>query len=160
MKIHSVFIDAQNLYHSAKHLYNARVNFKEVLKSAVNGRNLVRAIIYVIKTESKEEEGFFEALKHAGFEIRSKDIQIFPDGSKKADWDVGIAVDAVSAADKLDVAVLVTGDGDFVSLLNYLRYRGVRAEVAAFGRSTAAKLKQKAHEFYDLEENVQKYLIK
>src|SRR3972149_7807426 len=91
----SVFIDVQNLYHSAKHLYKARVNFKEVVKTAVAGRSLVRAIAYVISTESGEEKGFFDALTKLGIETKQKELQGFFVGAKKADWDVGIAVDAV-----------------------------------------------------------------
>src|SRR3989344_8442766 len=95
-----ILIDVQNLYHSAKHLYGARVNFKELLKNALAGRKLVRVIAYVVRTESGEEKGFFEALTKLGIEMRVKDLQIFPGGMKKADWDVGLAVDAISASPK------------------------------------------------------------
>ncbi len=115
-----VFIDAQNLYHSAKHLYKARVNFGAILDEAVGGRILVRAIAYVISTESGEEKNFFEALTKMGIETKTKDLQIFADGAKKADWDVGLAIDAVKLAPKLDTVVLVTGDGDFIPLIQYL----------------------------------------
>src|SRR5882672_6042723 len=90
-----VFIDTQNLYHSAKHLYKARVNFANVLAEAVGDRVLVRAIAYVINTESGDESAFFDALTKIGIETKAKDLQIFADGAKKADWDVGIAIDAV-----------------------------------------------------------------
>src|SRR3989338_10128511 len=97
----AILIDVQNLYHSAKNLKNARVNFKEVLKSAVAGRQLVRALAYVIKTESGEEKPFLEALGKIGIETKIKDLQIFPGGVKKADWDVGIAMDAVKLGGRL-----------------------------------------------------------
>ena len=83
-----VLVDVSNMYHSAKNLYKKRVNFKEVLKTAVAGRKLVRAIAYVIRTESDEELHFFEALSQQGFEVKMKDLQIFQSGAKKADWDV------------------------------------------------------------------------
>src|SRR3990167_4100964 len=105
-----VFVDVQNMYHSARNLYGARVNFKELLKEAVAGRKLIRAIAYVIKSQAGEEQSFFEVLDKQGFEVKMKDLQIFFGGAKKADWDIGIAVDAVKLADKLDNAVLVTGD--------------------------------------------------
>ena len=156
-----VFVDAQNMYHSAKHLYKSRVNFGEILKKAVGGRQLIRAFAYVIKTESGEEKAFLEALKKAGFELKIKDLQVFPGGLKKGDWDVGMAIDAVILADKIDVAVLVEGDGDFIPLVEYLKTnRGVKVEVIAFGRSASSRLKSIADEFVDLEENLDKYLFK
>ncbi|MEK7500628.1 MAG: NYN domain-containing protein, partial [Patescibacteria group bacterium] len=133
-----VLIDVQNLYHSAKHIYGSRVNFREVLKAAIAGRKLIRAVAYVVKTESGEEKSFFEALTKLGIETRVKDLQIFPGGMKKGDWDVGLAVDAVRLADLLDAIVLVTGDGDFVPLIDFLKFnRGLQVEVMAFGRSAS-----------------------
>ncbi|MEK7178654.1 MAG: NYN domain-containing protein, partial [Patescibacteria group bacterium] len=111
-----VFIDTQNLYHSAKNLFKSRVNFGAIVKEAVAGRQLVRAIAYVITTESGEEKGFFEALGKVGIETKTKPLQIFFGGAKKADWDVGIAVDAIKVAPKLDTIILASGDGDFVPL--------------------------------------------
>ena len=125
-----VFIDTQNLYHCAKNLYQARVNFGAILKDAVGDRNLVRAVAYVVTTESGEEKNFFEAMGKMGIEIKTKDLQIFSGGAKKADWDVGLAVDAVKMAPRLDAVVLVTGDGDFVPLVEYLKnHSGNQVEV-------------------------------
>jgi uncharacterized protein (TIGR00288 family) len=156
----AVLIDVQNLYHSAKNLDGARVNVKEVLKTAVAGRKLIRAIAYVIHTETGEEKAFLEALTKIGIETKIKDLQIFPGGMKKGDWDVGIAVDAISLIPKSEVMVLVTGDGDFVPLVEYLKHNGITAEVVAFRRSTSSKLAQAADKFYDLEEDVERFLIK
>jgi len=156
-----VFVDAQNMYHSAKNLYKAKVDFSQILQQAVGKRQLIRAFAYVIKTESGEEKAFLEALQKAGFELKVKDLQIFPGGMKKGDWDVGIAIDAVILADKIDVAVLVEGDGDFVPLVDYLKTnKGVKVEVMAFGRSASLKLIQAANQFYDLDENPNRFLIK
>lgn len=155
-----VLIDVQNLYHSAKHLFGARVNFKEVLKTAVAGRKLIRAIAYVVRTETGEEKAFFEALTRIGIEMRVKDLQIFPGGVKKGDWDVGIAVDAVRLADSLDALALVTGDGDFVPLVEYLKFnRGLQVEVMAFERSASARLRDAADDFVDLGSD-RKFLLK
>jgi len=148
-----VFIDIQNLYHSAKNLYGGRVNYLELMRQLVGGRRLVRAIAYVVKSDpSTGEETFFEALEKAGIELRSKEIQIFPGGAKKADWDVGMAVDAIRMSDMVDAIVLVTGDGDFVPLVEYLKWGlGRSVEVAAFGRTTSARLREAADNFHDLE---------
>jgi uncharacterized LabA/DUF88 family protein len=154
-----VFIDAQNLYHSAKNLHHGRVNFGEVLASALGERQLVRAIAYVITTESGEESSFFEALNKMGIETKTKDLQIFSSGSKKADWDVGLAIDAVKLASKLDVVVLASGDGDFVPLVEYLKMNGCQVEVITFGKSASGKLKEVADDFVDLDENPSLYVM-
>jgi len=156
----AVLIDVQNMYHSAKNIFGARVNFKEVLKTAIAGRELVRAIGYVIKTESGEEKAFLEALVKMGIETRTKDLQIFPGGTKKADWDVGMAVDAVRLAESNDAIVLVTGDGDFIPLVEYLKSRGVQVEVLSFARSTSQKLQEAVDDFTDLGAEPKKYLIR
>lgn len=155
----AVFIDTQNLYHSAKHLYKARVNFSAILEEAVGGRTLVRAIAYVIKTESGEEKNFFEALTKMGIETKVKDLQIFADGAKKADWDVGIAIDAVKYASKIDTVVLVTGDGDFVPLIQYLDHQGCQVEVISFGKSSSSKLKEATHAFTDMSDDPKRFTI-
>lgn len=157
----AVLIDAQNMYHSAKNLYGARVNFKEILNTAVAGRKLVRAVAYVIKTESGEERNFFEALSKAGIETKVKDLQIFYGGLKKADWDVGIAVDAIKFSEQMDAVVLVTGDGDFIPLIEYLKLnKGIQTEIIAFGKSASSKLREVADDFIDLSEDKNKYLLK
>lgn len=155
-----VFIDAQNLYHSAKHIYKKRVNFGNVLKDGVYGRSLIRAIAYVIKTETGEEKAFFDALQKLGIETKTKDLQIFYGGAKKGDWDVGIAIDTIKAAPKLDTVVLVSGDGDFIPLVEYLKINeGCQVEVMAFGKSASGKLKEVADDFVDMDENHRRYLI-
>ena len=154
-----VFIDTQNVYHSARNLYQARVNFGAVLKDAVSGRKLVRAVAYVITTEAGDEKNFFEALEKMGIETKTKDLQIFAGGAKKADWDVGLAVDAIKMAPRLDCVVIVSGDGDFVPLVEYLQTMGVQVEVVSFGKSTSGKLREAVDDFVDLSENPRKYLM-
>jgi uncharacterized LabA/DUF88 family protein len=154
-----VFIDVQNVFYSAKHLYGAKVNYKAILKEAVAGRKLVRAICYVITTEEGLEKGFHEALENIGFEIRSKDLQIFYGGAKKGDWDVGIAMDIMRMASKLDVVVLVSGDGDFQDLLEHVKALGCKAEVLAFGRAASSRLKETCDEFLDVDVSPRQFLI-
>lgn len=155
----AVFIDTQNVYHSARNLYHARVNFAAILKDVVAGRKLVRAVAYVITTESGDENKFFEALNKIGIETKTKDLQIFAGGAKKADWDVGLAMDVIKMAPKLDAVVIVSGDGDFIPLVEYLQTIGVQVEVASFGKSTSGKLRESVDEFVDLSVNHRKYLI-
>lgn len=149
-----VFVDVQNLYYSARALYNTKVNFKEMLKDAVRGRKLVRAIAYGVKAKEKDEDLFHKALDEIGFEVKLKDLQVFYGGAKKGDWDVGIAIDAIELAPKLDVVVLVSGDGDYVPLVEHLkRALGCRVEVMAFGRSCSGKLIDSADQFSDMDHN-------
>ena len=155
-----VFIDTQNLYHCAKNLYGAKVNFAQVVKDALASRSLIRAIAYVITTESGDEKAFFEALTKAGIETKTKNLQIFAGGAKKADWDIGMAIDAVAMAQKLDTIVLATGDGDFVPVVEYLRYTyGCQVEVIAFGKSASGQLREAADDFIDICDDPKSYLI-
>ena len=154
-----VFIDTQNLYHSARNLYQSRVNFGAVLKDAVAGRKLVRAVAYVITTEAGDEKNFFEALSKLGIETKTKDLQIFAGGAKKADWDVGLAVDAIKMSPRLDSVVIISGDGDFIPLVEYLQTIGGQGEVVSFGKSTSGKLREAVDDFVDLSLNPRKYLL-
>ena len=154
-----VFIDTQNLYHSARNLYKARVNFGAVLKEAVAGRKLVRAVAYVITSEAGDEKNFFEALEKLGIETKTKDLQVFYGGSKKGDWDVGLAVDAIKFAPKLDAVVLVAGDGDYVPMVEYIQSMGTQVEAISFGKSTSGKLRDSVDDFIDLSLNPRKFLI-
>src|SRR3989344_2869694 len=156
----AVFIDAQNLYHSARSLFGGRVNFKNLLQIAISGRQLIRAFGYVIRTKTGEEKPFFEALIKLGIETREKDLQEFFGGAKKADWDVGLAVDAIRTAEIVDTIVIACGDGDLIPLVEYLKNQGRRVEIIAFGRSTSGKLKEICDEFVDLGEEPGKYIIK
>jgi len=157
----AIFIDVSNMYHSAKNLFKRKLNFKEVLKTATAGRKLIRAIAYAVRTESGEEKGFIDALDKQGFEVRMKDLQIFAGGQKKADWDVGLTIDAVKIAENIDVIVLVSGDGDYIPLVNYLQSnRGVLVEGIAFGETSSKKLVEELDDFVNLSDNKSRYLLR
>jgi uncharacterized LabA/DUF88 family protein len=155
-----VFVDVQNMYYSAKQFYHTKVNFAHILNRAVAGRRLVRAIAYVIKADIKDEVNFFEALEKIGYDVRSKDLQTFYGGAKKGDWDVGIAMDIMRMASKLDVVVLVSGDGDFKDLLEHVKSLGCRAEVVAFRKTASSRILSEADDFIDLDKELDKVLIK
>ena len=148
-----IFIDVGNLYHSAKNLHQGRVNYRELIKHLVAGRHLIRSMAYVVRSDSAVgESAFFEALQSAGLELRVKDLQVYGDGLKKGDWDVGMAVDAIRMASFLDVVILVTGDGDFLPLVDYLKWgMGRVVEIAAFQRSASARLQEVADRFTSIE---------
>lgn len=154
-----ILVDVSNMYHSAKNLYNRKVNFKEILSKAVADRKLIRATAYAIRTENKEEVPFLEALEQQGFEVKMKDLQIFAGGAKKADWDVGIAIDAIKLADKLDVIVIVSGDGDYLPLVSYLQNnKGCLVEIMAFRKTCSSRLIEEADDYIDLGSD-KKFLI-
>ena len=155
-----VFVDVQNLYYSARNIYKSKVNFNAILKEAVKGRHLIRALAYVIKADVKDEANFFEALKSFGYEVKAKDLQVFYGGAKKGDWDIGISMDTIELASKLDAIVLVSGDGDFVPLVQHLKHAlGCYVEVMAFGKSSSQKLVEEADNFIDLDQYAKNFLI-
>ncbi|MFA5052849.1 MAG: NYN domain-containing protein [Parcubacteria group bacterium] len=149
-----IFLDIQNLYHSARNLHGSRVNYKELIKYVAAGRKVARAIGYVVSSDPQTgEEAFFGALEKEGIELRMKDLQIYSSGAKKADWDVGMAVDAIRLAPSLDVIILATGDGDFIPLVEYLQIGlGKIVEVVAFGRTTSGKMKEEVDKFIDVDD--------
>lgn len=155
-----VFIDVQNMYYSAKNLFHCKVNFGNIVKEATAGRKLIRAIAYVVSTEGKEEQPFFDALYNQGIETKERPLQIFYGGEKKADWDVGITVDAIRLSPSLDTIVLVSGDGDYLPLVEYLQNQGKQVEVMAFGNTSSSRLREEADDFIDLGgEEKHKFLI-
>lgn len=154
-----VFVDVQNMYYSARALYEQRVDFGEILKEAIGDREIIRAVAYVIQADKEEEQTFFDALQERGFELRTKELLNFHGGNSKGDWDIGIAMDIVSMVDKLDVIVLVSGDGDFSELLRYVKSRGARAEVMAFGSSASSQLRLEADAVFDLSQDPKRFLI-
>ena len=157
----AVLVDVQNLYYSAKHLYNARVNYKNLLSHAVQQRLLVRAIAYAIKTDESKESEFFDALHNAGFEVKEKNLQVFFGGAKKGDWDIGIAMDAIRLGHKVDSIILVSGDGDFKPVVNYLQQAlGCLVEVIAFKKSANKELMEISDDFINIEDFEQKLLFK
>ncbi len=155
-----VFVDVQNMYYSAKNLYGRFVDFGKILEQAVYSRKLIRANAYVIEAGISEQGNFFNALEDQGFSIKSKQLQVFPDGTKKGDWDVGISVDAIKMSRQLDVVILVTGDGDFIPLVEYLQYHGLLVELVAFKKTASSKLLDIVDDFFDLGSNSKKFLIR
>jgi uncharacterized LabA/DUF88 family protein len=155
-----VVVDIQNLYYSAKVLYKKKVNFGKILTESVKGRKLIRALAYGITTEEGTEEKFFDALEGVGYEVKTKDLQIFPGGHKKGDWDVGIAIDAIKLSQSMDVIILVSGDGDYLPLVEYIQNTtACRVEVVAFKESSSSLLMEFADSFTDLSSNKKTFLI-
>jgi uncharacterized LabA/DUF88 family protein len=145
-----VFVDVQNMFYAAKHLYGSKLNFNRLLEYIARDRSMVRAISYVVQTPDGDQSNFFAMLRSNGYEVRSKELKLRPDGSAKGDWDMGLALDALAMADRLDVVAIVSGDGDFVDLVTFLKARGVRVEVYSFAYSTSEELRYAATEYYQM----------
>ncbi len=149
-----VFVDVQNVFYSAKYQHRAKVDFAKLLNICLQNRQLIRAIAYVVQTPDIDQKNFLNILTNIGYEIKSKDLKVRPDGTAKGDWDMGIAIDMIAMADRLDVAVLVSGDGDFCDLVHMIKAKGVVAEVASFPSNTAEELKKAATLYTPLEKSV------
>lgn len=156
----AVLVDVQNLYYSAKNLYNEKINFKGLLELAVQGRILTRAIAYVINAQPGEDNEFFEAVNSAGFEVKEKPLQTFFGGAKKGDWDVGIAMDAVRLASKVDSIVLISGDGDFRPVVSFLQSEGCLVEVIAFEKTANNDLMKEADDFINIDDHHEHLLFR
>lgn len=154
-----VFIDVQNMYYSARNLFNRKVNFPGIVTQTVGDQQLIRAIAYTVTTESGDETAFFEALEKNGIDVIAKDLIEYDSGVKKGDWDVGIAIDIVRAIDMLDVVVLCSGDGDFSPLGDYVRGKGRIFHVASFRESTSSELLDIADIYTNLSDDTKNFLM-
>ena len=149
-----IFVDVQNMFYSAKALHHSKIDYSKLLLEAVDGRNLIRAIAYVVQKAEVDQSGFIEALTRLGYEIKTKELRMRADGTAKGDWDMGIAIDTIAIAPKLDTVVLVSGDGDFAPLVHMLKARGCRVEVVSFKKSTAIELVDAATNYIAIEESL------
>ncbi len=156
-----VLIDVQNMYYSARNLFDRKVNFGNVVKKITGNRQLIRAIAYVVSTKTGENKPFFDALIGMGIETKEKELKEYFGGAKKADWDVGITVDAISMSESLDVIIIVSGDGDYIPLVNYLRHKGKIVEVASFRETTSTQLVEAVGKdrYTNLSDNKRSFLI-
>lgn len=148
-----VFVDVQNVFYGARG-QNAKLDFDLLLQATTRGRRLVRAVAYVVEAKEIDQSGFIALLQQKRYEVKRKDLKVRADGSFKGDWDMEIALDALEMADALDVMVLVTGDGDFTSLVQKIRVRGPRVEVYAFPQNTAKELRESADRFVPIDKRM------
>ena len=146
-----LFVDVQNMYYAARQL-NARLDFGALMAAATRDRRLIRAIAYVVQNRDIDQSGFLAMLQQKNYEVRRKDLKIRHDGSSKGDWDMEMALDILTLADNLDVVVLVSGDGDFTSLVTQIKTRGPRVEVYSFAGSTAKELIEGADRHVPIDE--------
>lgn len=141
-----VFVDTQNLYHSARDYYERTVNFETLLRYSVRERDLIRAVSYVVERDGDTSAWpFIYKLSTLGYKVRRMNLHVHHTTETgktiwEGNWDMGICADMVRLAEHLDVIVLGSGDGDFMDILEVLMERGKRVEVIAFKETTAQRL--------------------
>ena len=155
----AILIDTANLYHTAKFVYRSKVHFESLVQSVSKGRSITRAIAYTITSDSETENAFLDTLSSVGIEVRTKPLITYRSGTQKADWDVGITVDAIALANHVDVIIIVSGDGDFAPLMRHLRALGVRTEAAAFDQSVSQLLLDVVDHYHELSNMTDTILI-
>lgn len=153
-----IFVDVQNMFYSAKLLHQSKVDYGRLLREITGTRHLIRAIAYIVQKPDVNQAGFHDALSRFGYELKIKELKIRPDPegrsgvTAKGSWEIGLTIDALSMAHKLDCVTLVTGDGDYVPLVEYLKMNGCRVEVVSFERSTASELIKAADQYIPIQE--------
>lgn len=150
----ALFVDAQNLYYSARMGYAAKVNYEKLMKLITGNRKLAKAYAYIVQAPDGDVKPFASSLERFGYVVKIKDVRTRSDGSSKANWDMGMALDILSILDSVDTIVLASGDGDFVPLVEFVKSKNKRVEIFAFSDNTAYDLKEKADKFQPLGENV------
>jgi len=150
----AVFVDSQNLYYSARMGYAAKVNYEKLLRLITGNRNLIKAYAYIVQPPEGDVRPFATSLERIGYIVKAKDVRTRANGSAKANWDMGIALDILGILDRVDTIVLASGDGDFVPLVDFIKSKNKRVEIFAFPDNTAYDLKEKADRFEPLGENV------
>ena len=150
----AVLVDVQNMFYAAKLMHQSKLDYGRVLKDIVGSRELVRATAYAVRKPDVNQACFYEALSRFGYEVRIKDLR--PRSEKdapKASWLVGMTVDALALAPRLDVIVLVSGDGDLLPLVEALKKSGVRVEIVGFQGSTASELSRSADDYIPIQDS-------
>jgi uncharacterized LabA/DUF88 family protein len=146
------------MFYSAKLLHQSKVDYGRLLREITGTRHLIRAIAYIVQKPDVNQAGFHEALSRFGYELKIKELKIRPDPegragtTAKGSWEVGMTIDALMMAPRIDTAALVTGDGDYVPLVECLKAHGVRVEVVSFERSTAGELIRAADQYIPIQE--------
>jgi len=149
----AVFVDVQNMYHSAKKTYGRNLSYAKMLRSCVRNRRLIRSLAYVIDREGVDQVSFLDHLRYCGFEVRKREVIERMDGSRKAEWELGIAVDMIRMADKVDVVIIVSGNGVFADVVPLLKTRGVKVECCAFRESMSDQLMRSVDQYHLLTED-------
>jgi len=155
----AIFIDGSNLFHAALQL-GIDIDYSKLLCRLTAGSRLLRSFFYTgVDRTNEKQQSFLLWMRRNGYRVFAKDLIQFPDGSKKADLDVEIAVDMVALSAYYDTAILVSGDGDLTYAVEAVSYRGARVEVVSLRSMASDSLINVADLFIDLDtikEDIQK----
>ena len=155
MKKIAIFADVQNIYYTTRQAYSRQFNYRELWQRVSTEGEIVSAIAYAIYRADDQQTKFQDALKHIGFTVKLKPFIQRRDGSAKGDWDVGITIDMLEIAQKVDTVVLLSGDGDFDLLLEKInKAYGVGTEVYGVPALTANSLIEAATVYHPVEEDL------
>jgi uncharacterized LabA/DUF88 family protein len=148
----AIFVDVQNIYYTTRDSYARPFNYRQFWQQISNECDIVAAYAYAIDRNDASQKKFQSALRHIGFEVKLKPFIQRSDGSAKGDWDVGITIDVLKEAPKVDEVILLSGDGDFAILLDEIRAENqVRSSVYGVLNLTANGLIQAADNFVPIE---------
>lgn len=151
----AIFVDVQNIYYTTRQSYQRHFNYAAFWSQATADREVVAAFAYAIDKGDSKQQGFQQILRNIGFEVKLKPYIQRSDGSAKGDWDVGITLDVIDYADKVDVIILLSGDGDFDLLLNKVRNTyHVTTEVYGVPALTAPSLINSANRFIAIDDKL------
>lgn len=150
-----IFVDVQNVYYTTKEAFGCGFDYNAFWKEATLDKKVVCAFAYAINRGDEKQLRFQNMLRAIGFEVRLKQYIQRKDGSSKGDWDVGITIDMLEWADKVDSMILVSGDGDFAILVDALRKKH-NVEVTVYGaeKLTAQALIVSANAFRPIKGNL------
>lgn len=155
----AIFIDGSNLFYAALQL-GIEIDYTKLLLRLTCGSRLLRSFFYTgVDPTNEKQQGFLLWMRRNGYRVITKDLVQLPDGSKKANLDVEIAVDMLALVGSYDTAVLVSGDGDLAYAVDAVSYRGIRVEVVSLRSMTSDSLINVADRYIDLEnikEDIQK----
>ena len=147
----AIFIDGNNLFHAARSV-GVEIDYAKLLDMLCGQDTLLRAFFYTgVDQNAERQQGFLLWMRRNGYRVVEKELKTFPDGTKKANLDVEIAVDMLSLADRYDTAILVSGDEDFAYAVDAVAYKGVRVEIAGFRSNTSPRLIDVADRFIELD---------
>jgi uncharacterized LabA/DUF88 family protein len=150
-----IFVDIQNVYYGAMDNFNGKIDFRKLTEGIVKGRKLEVANAYIVKGDN-DNSNFVGFMKQLGYNIVSKDLKKRSDGTAKGNLDIEMAIDIITEKDGLDTVVLVSGDGDFVALVEYLKTQNIQVEVYSFSNIkniTSQDLKNVASKFFEIDES-------
>ena len=146
----AVFVDVANIFYAAK-AAGVDIDYVTLLRSASAGRDLVRAYAYTgLDPDNENQRNFHSFLARNGYKVVSKDIRKYGDGKVKANLDIELVVDMMKTARNLDIAIVVSGDGDFAPAIRAVQEMGVRCEVISFRGNTSSDLIEVADLFTDI----------